>query len=145
MIKETNKVFIIIAIFLGFSSLILLLTHNDLSINNIDDIKEEKKVNIDLINSIDYALYLRPILISAIEDNSLENITFIREKLFIYNENNKSIGLVHINLFLAFDTWQDYLNKGDNYLKDNIIEKLDIVLDIIPELDIEINKLKELL
>ncbi len=145
MIKETNKVFIIIAIFLGFSSLILLLTHNDLSINNIDDIKEEKKVNIDLINSIDYALYLRPILISAIEDNSLENITFIREKLFIYNENNKSIGLVHINLFLAFDTWQDYLNKGDNYLKDNIIEKLEKVLDIIPELDIEINKLKELL
>ncbi len=144
MLNKTNKVFIIITIFLAFSFLILLLTHQSLEVRK--SFKESpKEINTNLIASKDYALYLQPILVSVMTDNSLENISLVRETLFNYNEDNKSIGLAHVNLFLAFDTWQDYLVNNDNYLKENIIEKLNIVLNLIPELSIEIKQLKEIL
>jgi len=144
MLNKTNKVFIIITIFLAFSFLILLLTHQSLEVRK--PFKESpKEININLIDSKDYALYLQPILVSVMTDTSLENISLVRETLFNYNEGNKSISLAHVNLFLAFDTWQDYLVNNDNYLKENIIEKLNIVLNLIPELSIEIKQLKEIL
>jgi len=144
MLNKINKVFIIITIFLAFSFLILLLTHQNLEVRK--PFKESpKEININLIDSKDYAIYLKPILVSVIIDNSLENISLIRETLFDYNEGHKSISLAHVNLFLAFDTWQDYLVNNDNYLKENIIEKLNIVLNLIPELSIEIKQLKEIL
>ena len=144
MLNKINKVFIIITIFLAFSFLILLLTHQSLEVRK--PFKESpKEININLIASKDYALYLKPILVSVMTDNSLENISLVRDTLFDYNEGYKSIGLAHVNLFLAFDTWQDYLVNNDNYLKENIIEKLNIVLNLIPELSIEIKQLKEIL
>lgn len=144
MINETNKIFLIIIIFLGFSITILLLTHDSVNINNINKI-EEKIDTSKLINTDDYILYIKPLLNSVIDDNSSENIIRIKDELFDYTTTDKYAGTAHINLYLAFDTWKDYSIIPKDYLKQNIIEKLNIVLDIIPNLDIEINKLKEIL
>jgi len=147
MINRINKIFAIIVIFLIFSFIILLFTHNELKINNINNIKKEikKGENISLINSKDYALYIKPILFSVIEDSSSENIILARDQIFNYSNFNRYLGSAHTNLFLAFETWEDYLTSPDEYLKRNILEKLNIVLNIVPELKNEINELKKIL
>ena len=148
MINQTSKVFFIITIFLGFSIVVLIFTHDSVNINESLDKKEDKVEVVDtskLIETDEYLIYIKPLLNSVIDDSSSENITRIKNELYDYTTSDKYAGTAHINLYLAFETWEEYLKVPKDYLKNNIKDKLNIVFEIIPELDIEINKLKEII
>ncbi len=135
-VNQTNKVFFLILIFLGIGITILLLTH-DLD-NNIDNQIVEEVV--------DYTAYIqdiRPWLATA--TNDLTAIQNIKGNLESFSSLDSFVGQVHVNLYLAFDSWEQYLLTDNNKYKQETIKKLTVVADLVPGLTEDIANLKSIL
>jgi hypothetical protein len=100
----------------------------------------------DTVNSqADYIDTVRPWFKEIDNNYSLDQIANVRNKLLYLNSKEKSIGDSHLNLFLAFDAWQQYLESNNPELQrqaDKFFEQAAISL---PPLHNEINRLQTIL
>ncbi|MFA5126646.1 MAG: hypothetical protein WC465_01425 [Patescibacteria group bacterium] len=126
-----NKWFIVI--FLLTLAIFLILFYN---LHN-----QTKIIN----NEREYLETVSPWLGSVTETYQARDIANIHDKLLYLKSHDKSVGDAHMNLFLAFDVWQEYLKTKNPDLKNQISDFLQRADEKMPALDSEIKRLENIL
>jgi hypothetical protein len=112
---------------------------------------EERKIKqavvqpVNLISAEDYIEQIRPWLKAVVNNYSPATIGAVKNKLLTLQSSEPSLGQAHINLFLAFQNWEDFLNSEQGVFKEQTKSKLTLVVDFLPALSPEINDLQNIL
>ncbi len=88
---------------------------------------------------------VRPWLESITEKYQPSDIANIRNKLLYLNSREKSIGEAHMNLFLAFDVWQQYLETKNPDFKKQTGYFLEQAGEKMPLIKSEVRRLQNIL
>lgn len=99
----------------------------------------------DLISSAGYLNQIRPWLKSVIEDYSLQTVQAVKNKLLALQSPDQSLGQAHINLFLAFQDWESFLNSDQKIFKEQTKTRLTTVAGLLPALSAELDNLQNIL
>lgn len=93
----------------------------------------------------DYIEVVRPWFKEINPDYSLEQIVSVRNKLFNLNSKDKLVGDSHINLFLAFDSWQQYLESNNLQMQAQANTFFEQATVAMPPLHNDIKRLQKIL
>lgn len=93
----------------------------------------------------DYIDVVRPWLRSIENNYQSSDITRVRDQLLYLNSREKSVGDGHLNLFLGFDAWQQYLETSNPVLQEQAATFFDRAAGFLPPLHNDIKRLKGVL
>ena len=130
---KTKNVLILAVGFMLVGLLAVFLTH---------DTKQEP---VTFVSQENYVDHVRPWVEEVSLNPSLVNIRKIKEELLNFKGSDESMGSAHIALFMAFDAWEKFLLTGDDNKKVQSIEHFYSVVSFLPELDLEIKTLENIL
>ncbi|OGY94203.1 MAG: hypothetical protein A2406_01865 [Candidatus Komeilibacteria bacterium RIFOXYC1_FULL_37_11] len=99
----------------------------------------------ELVSMENYVIHVEPWISQAHRDQSLANITVVRDNFLNFKGSDHSMGATHLALFLAFDAWQRFLITGDNNNINQSLKHFSVAKDLLPELRVEIENLENLL
>jgi len=132
-VDKTKKVSILVIIFILFGLVVIFFTH------------QATPQTKNLVAQENYAAYIKPWIDSVYTDQSLDNISNIKNNFLNFQGADKSIGDAHIALFLAFDAWERFLLTGDIDSRDQAIKHFSVATGFLPELSADINNLENIL
>ena len=141
-LNKQNRVLLAVIGFLMVGTIAVSLTHRP----NVPVSQEQN--DLQLIRVGDYFGYIehvRPWLQAALRDQSLDTVAQIKMNLLNVNSSDKEIGPAHINLFLAFDSWEKFLQTRDPGHRQQVNERLELVAELMPELSPDIQQLNKIL
>lgn len=98
-----------------------------------------------MVEVVDYTNQVRPWLQSVAENYSPAAIKEVKAKLLAFKSTDQFLGRAHINLFLVFETWDQFLNTNDNTLKEQTKNQLRLVSELLPGLSPELGNLQSIL
>jgi len=90
-----------------------------------------------------YVEHIRPWLQTAFRDQSLDTIAQVKTNLLSVNSSDKDLGAAHVNLFLAFESWEKFLQTQHDDYRQQTAERLQTVAELVPELALDIQQLSE--
>lgn len=93
----------------------------------------------------DYIDTIRPWLREIDNNYNLEQVANIRNKLLYLNSKEKSVGEGHLNLFFAFDAWQQYLESNNSELQRQASRFFEKAALALPPLNNDIKRLQKIL
>lgn len=93
----------------------------------------------------DYIDTVRPWFKELDKNYSLEQVASVRNKLLYLNSKTKSVGDSHLNLFLAFDAWQQYLETNNPELQRQADKFFEQAVVLMPPLHNDIKRLQKIL
>lgn len=134
---QTKKVLFLAAGFMIIGFLVVFLTHE----NPINKTVE----NPNLVSAENYMTHIKPWLGQIYTDQSLDNISEVKEKFLNLKSADKSVGSAHLALFLALDAWEKFLLTGDEANKQISIKNFSTASQLLPDLALEIESLSALL
>ena len=132
MMRQTKHVLMLILVFAGLGLTTILLTHQGVKPS-------------ELVSPENYITHVRPWINQVYLDQSLENITAIKNNFLNFKGSDRSMGPAHLSLFLAFDAWERFLLNGDKQDIEQAIKHFSSAQDLLPELGAEIEGLENLL
>ena len=92
-----------------------------------------------------YAKHIKPWIDSVYIDQSLVSVSNIKNNLLNFKGADHSTGPAHIALFLAFDSWEQFLLTGDDASRQKSIDHFYSAADLLPEIRTEIKNLENIL
>lgn len=134
-INQTKNILLLSLAFVIVGLAAVFLTHQTPQ-SNIQNI---------LVSQEDYVEHIRPWLNSVYLDQSLSNITVVKNNFLNFQGADISIGPAHIALFLAWDAWEKFLSTGDDTNRQQALKDFASARDLLPELKLEIEKLENIL
>ena len=148
--SKTYQIFLLIIIFLAIGFLTVLFTHqseesdNQVKLNNSQvEITQPIRDFYDRpIAAEAYVKIIKPWLEAVSLQPDLDQIRYTKDKLENFQSSNPSLGSAHIQLFLAFDAWEEYLMSKDEQFKDRALERLTQAANLLPDLAGIINNLQ---
>lgn len=96
-------------------------------------------------NEADYIDVVRPWLQEVNQNYTLDQVAGVRNKLLNLNSRDKLVGESHINLFLAFDAWQQYLESNNVDMQKQADVFFEKVIVSMPSLHNDIQRLQKIL
>jgi len=128
--------------FLVLGTISVSLTHQ----NNRSIVEYQSETEIiELIGYSEYIQQIRPWLQTALSDQSAETISRVRSNLLNVKSSEKELGPVHMNLFLAFESWENFLHTQQESYRAQASEQLALAANLSPELSEDIQQLKKIL
>jgi len=140
-LNRQNKVILAMAFFMFVGTVAVFLTHERST-------QTSKQVEVDSISVGDYAGYvenIRPWLQEAFRDQSVDTVARIKFNLLSVKSEEKDIGEAHMSLFLAFESWEKFLDTQQESYRLQASQRLATVAELMPELAIDIEQLNQLL
>lgn len=130
---QTKNVLFLVLVFTIIGLLIVFLTHQTDSKSNI------------FVSQDNYVEHIQPWIETIYLDQSLTNISVVKNNFLDFQGSNQSMGEVHIALFLAFDAWERFLLTGDVNNKQQALQHFSLAVDLLPELNLKIATLENIL
>ncbi|PLX26340.1 hypothetical protein C0580_00080 [Candidatus Parcubacteria bacterium] len=143
-------IFVSVFAFLTIGTVIATLTHKPaVEIDMSEVIEPEPAVlsglPFDSGDHLEYIEQIRPIISLSGSELNLQEIRNIKDNLMNFSSNDAGVGKVHVNLYLAFVDLEKYAEENNLQAKESALDKLEMVLSLVPELEKEVNDLSNIL
>ncbi|MFA6466909.1 MAG: hypothetical protein WCV71_03550 [Patescibacteria group bacterium] len=133
--NQTKNILFLVLVFIAIGLVSIFFTHQ----------APQSDVSRILVSQENYVNYIKPWMNSVYLDQSVANITVIKNNFLNFQGADQSIGPAHIALFLALDAWEKFLLTGDDNNKQQAIRHFSSAADLLPELSLEIKNLANIL
>lgn len=143
-------IFLSVFAFLAIGTVVTTLTHKPATENYVQEIIEPEPAVLsglpfDSGDHLEYIEQIKPMIALSGPSINLQEVQRIKENLMNFSSNDAGVGKVHVNLYLAFSDLEKYIVEEDLTAKDNALEKFELVLSLVPELEEEIDNLSNIL
>ncbi|MBT4850352.1 hypothetical protein HON36_05905 [Candidatus Parcubacteria bacterium] len=138
--SKGKRVFLYFILFIGIGIFITWSTHEAGKYQT-----GQKEIKVDLVDAAEYTDQVRPWLQLVAVDGSLENIKIVRQNLIDLQGLEYSLVDTHMNIFLGFDAWENFLLTSDQTYKDQVEQRLSLASEAMPDLKEDLENLKKLL
>lgn len=129
------------AVFLVIGFTVVYVTNKDR--NNANNLLVNTPAG--LVSSQEYPGYIRPWLEEVVQRQNLEAVRDIKTKILNLRGADRSLGQAQVSLYLAFDSWEQFLLTKDKIYKNKATENLNVVAKLFPDLSSDLDKIKNII